>query len=219
MTILQSLVILCLAMLSSLSWACSSPARPHANDAQYSSILLGEVVGLRLTQYTAARQKQMREGSQYAPHGWGGGYEVEVLPIEIFKSTAEHRVGELVTLRIPPGCAIPVADLNQYGVFFLTDQHTAMPLYQDDLEYKARLASLGSQNVATCTTGTERLSPHPCWKPRAAMLQCLTFVKDVVYATHSSCPSGVQELRERMHHSVLGRFDWQMPPLDPSKMW
>lgn len=214
----RPLLILSLAMLGSLSWGCPAPTKP-LEDAKYSTILLGEVVGIRLTEYSAARQKQMRDRAKYPLLSDASpGYEIEVLPIELFKGANGTPVGELVTLRVPSGCAIPRAELNQYGIFFLNEQNIAMPIYQDDPDYKIRLTALGSQNVSTCTTGIERLSPHPCWKPRAAMLECLTFVKDLTYATRSSCPAGVQELRERMHQSVLGRFDWQMPPLDPSKM-
>lgn len=218
MMVRQTLLIVCLSMLCSLSWACPAPTRPH-EDAKYSTILLGEVVGVRLTDYAAARQKQMRDRAKYPLLSDASpSYEIEVLPIELLKGANGSLVGELVTLRVPSGCAIPRADLNQYGLFFLNEQNIAMPVYQDDPDYKQRLTALGSHNVSTCTTGMERLSPHPCWKPRAAMLECLTFVKDLTYATRSSCPAGVQELRERMHQSVLGRFDWQMPPLDPSKM-
>lgn len=217
MMIRQTLAVLGLVMLWSLSWGCPAPTRPH-EDVKYSVILLGEVVGVRLTDYAVARQKQMRDGAKYPWSDASPGYEIEVLPIELLKGANGARAGELITLRVPAGCAIPRAELSQYGLFFLNEQNVAMPIYQDDPEYKARLTALGSQNVFTCTTGTERLSPHPCWKPRAAMLECLTFVRDVTYATRSSCPAGVQELRERLHHSVLERFDWQMPPLDPSRM-
>jgi hypothetical protein len=146
-------------MLCSLSWGCPAPTKPH-EDARYSTILLGEVVGVRLTDYAAARQKQMRDRARYPLLSDATpGYEVEVLPIELLKGANGNLVGDLVTLRVPSGCAIPRAELSQYGLF-----------------------------------------------------------KDLTYATRSSCPAGVQELRERMHQSVLGRFDWQMPPLDPSKM-
>lgn len=218
MIVRRTLLILSLAMLWSLSWGCPSPTRP-LEDAKYSTILLGEVVGVRLTDYAAARQKQIRDRAKYPLlTDASPGYEIEVLPIELLKGTNGNLVGELVTLRVASGCAIPRAELSQYGLFFLNEQNIAMPMYQDDSDYKIRLTALGSQNVSTCTTGIERLNPHPCWKPRAAMLECLTFVKDLTYATRSSCPAGVQELRERMHQSVLGGFDWQMPPLDPSKM-
>lgn len=217
MTIRRTLSFLALIMLWSPSWGCFAPTRPLEN-AKYSTILLGEVVGVRLTDYAEARQKQMRDGAKYPLLGdASASYVIEVLPIELLKGS-NGRVGEIVTLRVPSGCAVPRAELNQYGLFFSSEPGVAMPMYQDDPDYKNRLTELGSQNVFTCTTGIERLSPHPCWKPRAAMLECLTFVKDLTYATRSSCPAGVQELRERMHGSVLGRFDWQMPPRDPSQM-
>jgi hypothetical protein len=218
MTIRQAVSILSLAMMWSLSWSCASPSRPEA-DAKYSTILLGEVVGVRLTDYTSARQQQMRTG---AKHPWmsdaSPGYEIDVLPIELLKGANGSRIGEVIKLRVPSGCAIPLAELSQYGLFFMDAHNDAMPMYQNDLEYKVRLTALGSQNVSTCMTAIERFSPHPCWKPKAAMIECLTFVKDVAYSTPSSCPAGVQELREQLHQSVLGRFDWQMPPRDPSKV-
>lgn len=218
MMIRQTLPLLALVMLWSPSWSCPAPTKPLEN-AKYSTILLGEVVGVRLTDYAAARKKQILDGAKHPLLSDASpGYEIEVLPSELLKGSNGNRVGEIVTLRVPSGCSIPRAELSQYGLFFLNEQSIAMPIYQDDPDYKSRLAALGSQNVFTCTTGIERLSPHPCWKPRAAMLECLTFVKDITYATQSSCPVGVQELRERMHQSVLGPFDWQMPPLDPSKM-
>lgn len=218
MRVRQSLLILSLTMLWSLSWGCPSPTLPE-EDAKYSTILLGEVVGLRLTDYAAARQMQIRDRAKHpVVSDASPAYEIEVIPIELLKGANGNHVGELVTLRVPMGCAIPQAELNQFGIFFLNEPNVAMPMYQDDPNYKLRLTALGSQNVSTCTTGLERLGPHPCWKPRAAMLQCLTFVKDLTYGTRSSCPAGVQELRERMHQIVLGGFDWQMPPVDPSKM-
>lgn len=194
--------------------ACPAPTRPGA-DSTYPTIILGEVVGVRLTDYAAARQKQISEGTT---HAWmsdaSAGYEVEVIPIEVFTGSAT----DLVTLKIPMGCAIRRADLNQFGIFFVKDEGVALPLYQDDRDYHRRLMSLGSQNVSTCTTGPERFNPHPCWKPRQAQLQCLTLVKDTAYYHRSSCPSGVQEFRERLHSTVLGVYDWQMPPVDPASM-
>lgn len=214
----QTLPLLALVMLGSPSWSCPAPTKPLEN-AKYSTILLGEVVGVRLTDYAATRKQQILDGAEYPLLSDASpGYEIEVLPIELLKGSNGNRVGEIVTLRVPSGCAIPRAELSQYGLFLLNEQSIAMPIYQDDLDYKSRLTALGSQNVFTCTTGLERFGPHPCWKPRAAMLECLTFVKDITYYTQSSCPAGVQELRERMHQTVLGRYDWQMPPLDPSKM-
>lgn len=218
MTIHRTLTLLALVMLCSPGWSCPAPTRPLEN-AKYSTILLGEVVGVRLLDYAAVRKQQILDGAKYPlMSDASAGYEVEVLATELLKGSSGNRVGEIVTLRVPQGCAIPRAELNQYGLFFLNEQGFAMPIYQDDADYKSRLTALGSQNVVTCTTGFERFNPHPCWKPRAAMIECLTFVKDVTYATQSSCPAGVQELRERMHQSVLGGYDWQMPPLDPSRM-
>ena len=140
------------------------------------------------------------------------GYEVEVIPIEFLKGSTSDRL----TLQIPSGCAIPRADLNLFGIFYVDERGRTLPIYQDDREYQARLVGLSSRHTASCTTGMERLGPHPCWKPRLERLACLTLVKDVTYVSRSSCPSGVQEFRERLHSVVLGPYDWRMPPRDPN---
>jgi hypothetical protein len=196
----------------SAAWSCPAPTRP-LSDSKYATIVLAEVIGVRLTDYADARQRQVREGSTYA---WGSdaspGYEVEAIPVEVLKGSATDRL----TLRIPRGCAIPRADLNLFGIFYLDAKGNAFPVYQDDLEYQGRLVKLNSQHTTSCVTGAERFVPHPCWKPRREWLECLTLVKDITYSSPSSCPSGVQEFRERLHSAVLGRYDWQMPPHDPN---
>jgi hypothetical protein len=196
----------------STAWACPSPTRP-ASDSEYATIVLAEVIGVRLTDYADARLRQLRERSAYA---WASdasaGYEVEVIPLEVFKGSAPDRL----TLQVPSGCGIPGADLSLFGIFYVDPRGHALPIYQDDLAYRERLVNLGSRYTTPCTTGMERLAPHPCWKPRRERLECLTQVKDITYSYRSSCPAGVQEFRERLHSVTLGRYDWQMPPRDPN---
>ncbi len=211
---MRPLVIALWLMACSAAWSCPFPTRPQA-DAKYATIVLAEVVGVRLTDYAEARQRQIRERLPYA---WGSdaspGHEVEVIAVDVMKGAAADRL----TLQIPKGCAIPRADLNLFGIFYVDEQGRALPVYQDDLEYRDRLLSLGSRYTSSCTTGQERLAPHPCWKPRQEYLECLTLVKDVTYTSRSSCPAGVQEFRERLHSVVLGRYDWEMPPRDPVEL-
>src|SRR5688572_26413064 len=124
----------------STAWSCPAPSRP-APDAAYPTIVLAEVVGVRLTDYADARLQQIRERSASA---WGSdaspGYEVEVIPVEVFKGSASERL----TLQIPSGCAIPGASLNLFGIFYMDSQGHAFPVYQDDLTYRERLVGLGS---------------------------------------------------------------------------
>lgn len=211
--VVKPCVVTLLAATSFATWACPSPTRPAA-DSEYTTILLAEVVGVRLTDYADARLRQLREKTRYA---WGSdaspGYEVEVIPLETLKGPAAP---SRLKLQIPGGCAIPTADLQQFGLFHVDRNGRALPVYQDDPEYRTRLVRLGSEHATTCNTTSERFGPHPCWKPRQFLLQCLTFVKDMTYATRSSCPSGVQELRERLNTAIMGHYDWDLPPRDPS---
>lgn len=72
MMIRQTLPLLALVMLCSPSWSCPAPTKPLEN-AKYSTILLGEVVGVRLTDYAAARTKQILERmhqSVLGPFDW-----------------------------------------------------------------------------------------------------------------------------------------------------
>lgn len=101
MMIRQTLPLIALLMLCSPGWSCSSPTRPLEN-AKYSTILLGEVVGVRLTDYAAARKQQILDGAEYPLLSDASpGYEIEVLPIELLKGANGNRVGEIVTLRVP----------------------------------------------------------------------------------------------------------------------
>lgn len=194
----------------STSWGCSSPTRPEDN-GKYASIVLGEVIGIRLTDYANARERQIRDGSAYA---WGSdaspGYEVEVISFEILKGPARDRL----QLKIPLGCAIPRPDLNQFGIFYIDAQGHAVPVYQNDEEYRSRLVALGSKYTASCA-GVERSTPHPCWKPRQHLLECLEFVHNVAAASPSSCPAGEQELRERLRSVVVGPYGWKIHPSAP----
>lgn len=77
MMIRQALPLLALVMLWSPSWSCPAPTKPLEN-AKYSTILLGEVVGVRLTDYAAARKKQILDGAKHPLLSDASpGYEIE----------------------------------------------------------------------------------------------------------------------------------------------
>src|SRR5688572_14820997 len=171
------------------AWTCPSPTEPRA-DSQYEIIVLGEVVGVHLTDYAKARLEQIKEGRPYAWQSDASpGYQVEIIPFETYKGATELTM----SIRVAAGCAVPTPELNQFAIFYVDEDGNAQVVYQNHSGYHARLEKLGSRYTDTCESMQERFMPHPCWKPRPSDLQCLTRVKDVVYARRFSCMTGIQE--------------------------
>lgn len=192
-----------------ISWGCPAPTRPNA-DSTYKTIVLAEVVGVHLTDYTAARLDQMKEGRAYAwPSDASPGYDVDLIAFETFAGSAD----KTLSLHVAAGCAVPTPELNQFGIFYVNEDGTAQVVFQNHRDYRDRLEKLGSRYTGLCETTLERFSPHPCWKPTQAQLQCVTHIKDIAYSTRSSCPAGVQELYERLKEHTVVPYGWQWPPL------
>jgi hypothetical protein len=107
---LSVLAALALGVLApSISWACSSPTRPNA-DSAYKSIVLAEVVGVRLTDYIQARLDQIKEGRPYAWQSDGSaGYDVDLIPFETFKGSSD----KTISIHVAAGCAVPTPELMQ----------------------------------------------------------------------------------------------------------
>lgn len=208
----RAVLVVLTGMICPNTWGCIGPTRPLEDEA-YPKIFLGEVVGIRLVDYAAARLEQMRKGTATA---WmtdeSPAYEVDLLLIETFRGALASQV----TLKVPRGCAIPEADLRLFGIFYANEDGTALPIYQDDLEYAERLGKLGSRYTAACATSEERGAPHPCWKPRASALQCLTRLRSSAGYFKSSCPGAVDDLYEYMNSRTMGRYNWKMPAVDRS---
>lgn len=207
----------CLLLVMALAcvtpgWACNTPTRPVGNDA-YVDIHLAEVVGIRLTDYTQVRLAQIRDHSS---QGWSSdlspAYELDLLPIETFKGSTLSQI----TVKVQRGCGIAAPDLKLFGIFYLDKDGNALPIYQDDSEYRDRLVMLRSRFISTCTTGDERGLPHPCWKPRGAVIECLGRVREAARRVNDACPGAGSELYDDVSSTALGRYDWKMPPL-PAK--
>ena len=120
--------------------ACLAPDRPR-DAAEYKTIVLAEVVGVRLTGYAEVRWQEISDPKFDFYTDSSLGYEVEVLPLEVLKGAASGKV----TLSIGGGCAVPEAGLRQVGLFFIGAGGEVNPIYQDDPDYSARLSKLGSR--------------------------------------------------------------------------
>jgi hypothetical protein len=194
--------------MASIGWACPAPVQPNA-DSSYETIVLAEVVGVHLTDYTPERLQQIKEGRLYAwPSDTSPGYDVDLIAFETFKGTTE----KTLSLHVAAGCGVPTPDLNQFGIFYVNETGQARVVLQAHSDYRDRLQKLGSRYAATCLPA-ERFSTHPCWKPSLARLECLSLVKDLAFITPLSCPIGVQELYEQMKAVTVKQYGWQWPPL------
>ena len=195
--------------MASTGWGCPAPTRPNA-DSTYKTIVLAEVVGVHLTDYTQARLDQIKEGRAYAwPSDASPGYDVDLIPFETFKGSTD----KTMSLRVAAGCAVPTPELTQFGIFYVNEDGNAQVVLQSHRDYRDRLENLGSRYTGLCETTLQRFNPHPCWKPTGTQLQCISYVKDLAYAARSSCPAGVSELYERMKEQTVVPYGWQWPPL------
>ena len=199
-------------LLATVSWACPAPTRPNADDT-YKTIVLAEVVGLYLTDYTRERLEQMKDGRPYtSPSDASPGYDVDLIVFENLKGSAE----QTMSLHVTAGCGTQKPDLNQFGIFYINADGSAHVVLQHFLDYRERLEKLGSRFTGLCVTTQERFTPHPCWKPMQSQLDCMILIKDMAYSRRSSCPAGVSELYERMKEQIVAPYGWGWPPLrDP----
>jgi len=99
-------------LIAHSSWGCLVRATPPS-DYAYRAIVLAEVIGVHLTDYSRARLEQMREGRTRV---WQGdirpGYKVDLIVFEVFKGS----VAKTLYLDVPASCGLqtpeqPVRDL------------------------------------------------------------------------------------------------------------
>lgn len=202
-------IILALAMAPP-SWGCLAPSRP-GDDADYKTIILAEVVGVHLTEYAQFRVQEVYDGNSWATDG-SLAYEVDLITFETFKGSA----GRTLSLRVPSGCAIPTAELNQFAIFYVRESGDALIIPQNYHDYRERLKKFGSRYTSTCNTSKQRFTPHPCWKPEMARLECVLAVHRITQMMGPSCPAGPQAVYEQLSGETLAPYDWK-PPLYPQE--
>ena len=198
---MRNLVIAALLFLNvSEAGACMSQTRP-LDDAEYQSIVLAEVVAVRLTGYAEVRWQEISDPKFDYSTDSSLGYEVEVLPVQILKGAASGKI----TLSIGGGCAVPEAGLRQVGLFYIGADGQASPIYQDDPEYSGRLSKLGSRYGARCANEMEKRRPHPCPKVGQELAICVRLLEEFGDAVAPSCPGVGRKIVERLEADLSSR--------------
>jgi hypothetical protein len=198
---MRNLVITTLLFLNlSEAGACLAPTRP-LEDAEYETIVLAEVVGVRLTGYAEVRWQEISDPNFDFYTDSSLRYEVEVLPVEILKGAASGKV----TLSIGDGCAVPEARLRQVGLFYIGADGKASPILQNDREYSARLSKLGSRYGARCANEMEKRLPHPCPKIGQELAGCIRLLEEFGDAVAPSCPGVGRKIVERLEADLSSR--------------
>lgn len=191
--------LLMLMLVSHESQACLAQMRPH--DAQaYERILLGEVVSVRLTEYATLRAREIADPVKGVWYTDGTlDHVIEVLPLEVLKGSAGS--GKQ-TISIKNGCGIPEPHLRQIGLFYIDATGAAVPVYQNDREYRTRLKQLNSRYAAPCANEKERRLVHPCAKPRQEMTMCVRLLDATADTVAPSCPGFAQRVMERLESEM-----------------
>lgn len=198
---MRNLVLIALLFLNlSEAGACLAPTRP-LEDAEYETIVLAEVVGVRLTGYAEVRWQEISDPEFEFRTDSSLRYEVEVLPVEILKGAASGKI----TLSIGDGCAVPEAGLRQVGLFYIGADGKANPIYQNDAEYSARLSKLGSRYGARCANEMEKRLPHPCPKVGQELAGCIRLLEEFGDAVAPQCPGVGRKIVERFEAGLSSR--------------
>ena len=114
--------------LSPLVFSCPAKLLPHDPFESYDSIVVGEVVGVRLTEYIAQRTEAIEEGDRFVRYfsNVTADYELEVVVDRVI-SGPESR-----TLRVVAGgCGVATPQMGDFSVLFVNASR-AIPIYSSE---------------------------------------------------------------------------------------